>query len=112
VDAVIGAEHDAAVRQLGRICGERPFGVAADRLEHADVVLGVGGRGEREQGERDGAHGAESCIASSIYAPVLGRRACDEEPAPHSRRRLWVPGPTGAGSAIAAFRAARDVARS
>ena len=28
-----------------------------------------------------------------------------------SRRRLWVPGPTGAGSAIAAFRAARDLAR-
>ena len=35
----------------------------------------------------------------------------EEEPAAHPRRRLWVPGPTGAGSAIAAFRAARDVAR-
>ena len=43
--------------------------------------------------------------------PELVAEPVEEEPAPHPRRRLWVPGPTGAGSAIAAFRAARDVAR-
>jgi cell division protease FtsH len=46
-----------------------------------------------------------------LPAPAPVAEPVEEAPAPHPRRRLWVPGPTGAGSAIAAFRAARDLAR-